>query len=92
MSKERIKIVIGSAFLLLLTIGIGAGVYFGVNKNQDIRSKASTFCDGRWPADPTTDCGKKTQIPAQNASNISLTPDFHWDYGGYRPADNNQCI
>lgn len=85
------KVVIGVLVGVILLIGLVA-VVFLVRQQQDIRSKAATFCDGRWPADPTTNCGKNTQSPTQGQGNVSQTPDFHWDYGGYRPEDNGQCV
>lgn len=75
---------------LILVVGLAIGIFL-VQKQQDVRSKA-TGCDMRFPADPNTTCGKTTQLPAQNTTNISLTPNFHWDYGGYRSEDNDQCV
>lgn len=48
-------------------------------QSQSVSSKAAG-CGGQWAANPTTACGLATQSPAQNASNVSLTPNFHWDY------------
>lgn len=78
---SKLKIVGAVVLLLFLTVGIGVGVYFGVNRNQDIRSKAAG-CTGLWPADPNDACAKAVQVPAQNAPDVSLTPDFHWVYEG----------
>ncbi|MCL4398071.1 hypothetical protein M1403_03565 [Patescibacteria group bacterium] len=86
------KILAAIAISLILVAGLVAGVVL-VKRQQDIRSKAaSAGCtNARWPADPNTACGKSTQQPAQSATGVSLTPDFAWGYGGYRPEDNGQC-
>jgi len=88
--NSPLKIIFASIAGFLLVASIPVGVYL-VQKNQEIREKAAG-CDMRWPADPNTDCGKKTQSPAQGATNVSLTPNFHWDYGGYRTEDKGQCV
>lgn len=81
------------ALVVFLLAGLGASLFLVRRQpgEQDIRSKAAG-CDARWPAKPDTACGTSTQLPAQAATNVSLTPDFHWDYGGYRPEDNGQCV
>lgn len=97
-SQPKVIVSSGShrrAFLLgilavFLLVGLGAGVYL-VRQQQDIRSKATGTCDMRWPADPGTTCGQTTQSPAQGAQNVSLTPSFHWDYGGYRTGETS-CV
>lgn len=78
--------------VLVLLVGLGIGTFLVTRpKSQNIGSKAAG-CDARWPADPGTACGTSTQQPAQGATNVSLSPNFHWDYGGYRPEDNNRCV
>lgn len=92
MSGQRIKTAVAVLVVLLLTVSVGAGIYYGVNRQQNIRSKAAEFCsNARWPADPNTACGQATQQPAQGATNVSLTPAFHWDYGGYRTGETG-CV
>lgn len=91
--SNRTKAVVAVVLLLLLTVGIGAGVYFGVKRQQDIRSKAAGECPNmRWPARPDSACAQSTLVPGQNATGVSLTPNFHWDYGGDRPGENGQCV
>ena len=84
------KLLLGVIAAVILAAGLIAGIFL-VRQSQDIRSKA-TGCDSRWPADPGTTCGRTTQFPAQGTASVSLTPDFHWDYGGYRTEDNGQCV
>ncbi len=80
----------GGLFVLLAGLGIGTFLV-SRQQSQSPQSKAAG-CDMRWPADPNTACGKATQKPAEGATDVSLTPAFHWDYGGYRPEDNGQCV
>ncbi|MBI4099867.1 hypothetical protein HY440_02565 [Candidatus Microgenomates bacterium] len=81
----------GGLFVLLAGLGIGT---FLVQRqqSQSPQSRADNFCsNARWPADPGTACGKATQKPAEGATDTSLTPDFHWDYGGYRSGETG-CV
>lgn len=55
-------------------------------------TSSQAACDMRWYADPNSACGQATQQPHEGATDVSLTPSFHWDYGGYRPEDNGQCV
>ncbi len=79
--------------LLLLLAGLGVGTFLVQRQqSQNPQSRADNFCsNARWPADPGTACGKATQKPAEGATDVSLTPDFHWDYGGYRPGETG-CV
>lgn len=79
------RILLLSIVSVVVLAVLAVGLVFGVNlvqkrQSQDIRSKAASNCSMRWPADPATSCGQSTQKPAQNATGIGLTPDFHWDY------------
>lgn len=75
--------------VLVLALGLAVGTIL-VQRQQDVRSKA-TGCDMRWYADPNSACGQATQQPKENATGVSLTPNFHWDYGGYRPGETG-CV
>ncbi len=79
------NIFISGVIFAVLIVTLLVGVYL-VKKpqSQSVTSKAATTsCIQKWPADPNTECGKSTQSPKQGEINVSLTPGFHWDYGGY---------
>lgn len=77
--------------LLILLTGLGVGTWLVQRQqSQNPQSKAAG-CVFLWPADPNSACGKATQKPAEGATDVSLTPDFHWDYGGYRPGETG-CV
>lgn len=87
------NIIISGVIFVLLVASLAVGIYLVRRpQSQSVTSKAALTCDARWPADPATACGRSTQQPAQDASITNLSPNFHWGYGGYRPADNNQCV
>lgn len=88
--SHRQAFVLG-ALAVVSIIGLVASLFL-VRQQQDIRSKAASSCDMRWPARADTACGQSTQSPAQGAANIDLSPSFSWDYGGYRTEDNGQCV
>ncbi len=85
--NRKTTLIVLSTLLIALTIPLGAYLV----KQRQITEKQAAGCDARWPADPGTSCGRTTQSPAQGATGVSLIPNFHWDYGGYRPEDNGQC-
>lgn len=86
------NIFISGVIFATLAVILAVGVYLVRRpQSQNVTSKAAFCSNARWPADPNSACGKATQFPAQDAINVSLTPNFHWDYGGYRPEDNGQC-
>lgn len=65
-----------------MAITLAVGVYLVLKpQSQSVTSKAATSCIQKWPADPASGCGKSTQFPKQGETNVSLTPNFHWDYG-----------
>lgn len=76
---RKTTMIILSTLLIALTIPIGLAL---VKQRQGVEKQAAG-CTQKWPADPGTDCGRSTQSPAQGATGVSLTPNFHWDYGGY---------
>ncbi|MBI4099568.1 hypothetical protein HY440_01025 [Candidatus Microgenomates bacterium] len=77
--------------LVVLVGGLAVGLIL-VRQQQDVRSRAEAFCsNARWWADPNSACGKATQKPSEGATSVSLTPDFHWDYGGYRTGETG-CV
>lgn len=83
--------VFGILSVFVLAAGLALGVFLvSRQQSQDIRSKAAG-CDMRWPAKPGTACANKLS-PAMDATNVSLTPDFIWDYGGYRDGENGDCV
>lgn len=87
--SHRNAFILGALAVFLL-VGLAAGIYL-VREPQIFRGKA-TGCDMRWPAKPDTACGQSTQSPVEGTTITSLTPNFHWDYGGYRTEDNGQCV
>lgn len=91
-NKRRLppkEILIAVFVIFFLITSIPATIIL-VKQRQETREQAAG-CDMRWPADPNTTCGKSTQSPAQGATNVSLTPNFHWDYGGYRTGETG-CV
>jgi len=56
-----------------------------------VATGVSADCLLKWPADPNTDCGRDTQVPAQGATGVWLAPDFQWAYGGYGQGGHQPC-
>lgn len=87
------NIFISGVIFAVLALILVAGIYLVKRpQSQSVNSKAALTCGMRWYADPNSACGQATQQPHEGASDVSLTPNFHWDYGGYRLEDNGQCV
>jgi hypothetical protein len=83
-SKKRKKIVIGILILFIATGGLLLGMR-AVQQRAELRKKAAGACTGIY----ADDCNGALK-PRPDASGVSLTPDFAWEYGGYR--GTGQCV
>ncbi len=73
------KVILAGILLLILTISIGAGVYYGVNRNQNKRSIAAggskTGCSDTCSGDPPTCSGDTKNGTSCSAVSVSGMPD-----------------